>query len=126
MSGDDSKMTQFNMAAVQVIQKVVLTYAGKEYTIDPTKTPFVIGRDDSCNLTVNSSFASRQHCKILFHNKNFILKDNSTNGTFVRMGGSQPVKLSDGMTSINGNGAIKLGEAMTVGDNNVIAFKVGY
>lgn len=123
---DDSNLTRFNMAAIQVIQEVVLSYGGKEYKVDPTKTPFSIGRDESCNLSVDSSFASRQHCKILFHNKNFILKDSSTNGTFVRIGGAPPVKLSDSMTSITGNGSIKLGEAMKVGDTDAITFKVNY
>jgi adenylate cyclase len=123
---DDVNLTRFNVAAIQVIQEVVLSYGGKDYKIDPTKTPFSIGRDESCNLTVSSPFASRQHCKILFHNKNFILKDSSTNGTFVRIGGAQPVRLSDSMTSITGNGSIKLGEAMKVGDTDVVTFKVNY
>jgi adenylate cyclase len=123
---DDSNLTRFNMAAIQVIQEVVLSYGGKEYRVDPTKAPFSIGRDESCNLSVDSSFASRQHCKILFHNKNFILKDSSTNGTFVRIGGAPPVKLNDSMTSITGNGSIKLGETMKVGDTDVITFKVNY
>jgi adenylate cyclase len=123
---DDVNLTRFNVAAIQIIQEVVLSYGGKDYKIDPTKTPFTIGRDESCNLTVNSPFASRQHCKILFHNKNFILKDSSTNGTFVRIGGAQPVRLSDSMTSITGNGSIKLGEAMKVGDTDVVTFKVNY
>ncbi len=123
---DDGRMTRINMAAIQVIQEIVLSYGGKDYTVDPTKTPFSIGRDESCNLSVDSPFASRQHCKILFHKKNFILKDNSTNGTFVRIGGAPPVKLIDSMTSITGNGFIKLGEVMTVGDTDVITFKVNY
>src|SRR5690606_15041758 len=49
---DDSNLTRFNMAAIQVIQEVVLSYGGKEYKVDPTKTPFSIGRDESCNLPV--------------------------------------------------------------------------
>lgn len=126
MSDDNAKMTQFNMVAIQIVQGITLTYAGKEYRIDPTKVPFTIGRDDSCQLVVNSSFASRQHCKILYHNKNFIIKDSSTNGTFVRIGGSQPVRLSDSMLSLTGNGAIKLGEPMKVGDTDVISFKADY
>lgn len=123
---DDGNLTRINMAAIPVIQEIVLSYGGKDYKVDPAKTPFSIGRDESCSLPVVSPFASRQHCKILFHKKNFILKDSSTNGTFVRIGGAPPVKLIDSMTSITGNGFIKLGEAMTVGDTDVITFKVNY
>jgi len=123
---DDSTLTQFNMAAVQVVSTIVLTYKGKNYSVDPSKTPFIIGRDASCQLIVDSAFSSRQHCKILFHNKNFILKDSSTNGTFVRIGSGQPVRLSDGITTLNANGSIKLGENMTVGDKDAITFTVNY
>jgi len=126
MSDDNNNKTQVSRAVVLAVHTVTLSYGGKEYLIDPTKTPFTIGRDQSCDLTINSTFASRQHCKILFHNKNFILKDNSTNGTFMRTGGAPPVKLHDSMLSITTNGAIKLGEAMTVGDTDVISFKVNY
>lgn len=121
---DDSNKTTLNKAIVLAVHTVVLSYGGKDYTIDSTKTPFTIGRDASCDLAINSTFASRQHCKILFHNKNFILKDNSTNGTFMRTGGAPPVKLHDSMLSITSNGSIKLGEAMKVGDTDLISFKV--
>jgi len=126
MSDDNSNKTTLNKAIVLPVHTVVLSYGGRDYMIDPTKVPFTIGRDASCNLTVNSNFASRQHCKILFHNKNFILKDNSTNGTFMRTGGAPPVKLQDSMLSITSNGSIKLGEAMKVGDTDVISFKVNF
>ena len=122
----DDNQTQFNIAAVQVVSGLVLTYKGENYTITPESTPFTMGRDDSCDVTINSSVASRQHCKILFHNKNYILKDNSTNGTFVRSGSSQPVKLSEGMTTLNANGKIKLGDTITVGDKDVISFNVNF
>jgi adenylate cyclase len=123
---DDGNKTMLNRAAVSAVHSVVLSYNGKDYIVDQTKIPFTIGRDESCDLTVDSSFASRQHCKILFHNKNYILKDNSTNGTFMRMGGTPPVKLHDSMQAFTSNGTIKLGEAMQIGDTDVISFKVNF
>ena len=121
---DDANKTTVNKAVVLPVHNVVLSYGGKDYVIDATKIPFTIGRDAGCDLTINSTFASRQHCKVLFHNKNFILKDSSTNGTFMRTGGAPPVKLHDSMLSITSNGSIKLGEAMKVGDTDLITFKV--
>lgn len=123
---DKNNKTTVNMAPVLTVHSLVLSYNGKDYIVDPTKIPFTIGRDESCDLTVDSNFASRQHCKILFHNKNYILKDNSTNGTYMRMGASAPVKLLDSMQAFTSNGSIKLGEAMTIGDKDVINFKVNF
>ena len=123
---DDGNKTRVNMAPVLTVHSLVLSYNGKDYIVDATKIPFTIGRDESCNLTVDSNFASRQHCKILFHNKNYILKDNSTNGTYMRMVASAPVKLLDSMQAFTSNGSIKLGEAMAIGDKDVISFKVNF
>ena len=123
---DEGNKTMVNRAPVITVHSLVLSYNGKDYIVDQTKIPFTIGRDETCDLTVDSSFASRQHCKILFHNKNYILKDNSTNGTYMRMGGAAPVKLHDSMQAFTSNGSIKLGEAMAIGDADVISFKVNF
>lgn len=123
---DDGNKTMVNRAPVITVHSLVLTYNDKDYIVDQTKIPFTIGRDETCDLIVDSTFASRQHCKILFHNKNYILKDNSTNGTYMRMGGAAPVKLHDSMQAFTSNGSIKLGEAMKIGDADVISFKVNF
>ncbi|MCK5881770.1 MAG: FHA domain-containing protein [Sinobacterium sp.] len=123
---DNSNQTLFNVSAIPVVRELLLKYAGQDYVVTQDNLPFVIGRDESCNLMVDSQFASRHHCKILYHNKNFILKDDSTNGTYFRLGVSQPTQLNRTMTSITGNGVLKLGEAMLVGDKDVVSFKAVY
>ena len=122
----DASQTLFNVDAIPVVRELVLSYEGQEYVVTQDNVPYIIGRDESCNLTIESQFASRQHCKVLYHNKNYILKDNSTNGTYFRIGLSQPTQLNKSMTSITGNGMFKLGEAMSVGDKNVVTFKAVY
>ena len=123
---DDASQTLFNVDAIPVVRELLLTYAGKHFVVNQDNVPYIIGRDASCDLTVDSQFASRQHCKVLYHNKNFILKDDSTNGTYIRIGMSQPTQLNKSMTSITGNGMLKLGEALSVGDKDIVAFKAVY
>lgn len=123
---EDSNQTLFNVNALPTVRDVVISYNGKDYIVDEAATPFLIGRDESCDLKIETAFASRKHCKILFHNKNFILKDSSTNGTYVRIGPSQPILLNDSMTSLTGSGVIKLGQAITVGDSEGIQFKTRF
>lgn len=123
MSGD-SNQTLFNSDVLPAAKALVLRYKEQEVTVQSTDIPFTIGRDAECNFVVGVEFASRVHCKVLYHNKNFFLKDDSTNGTFVRIGVAQPVQLSKSMTSLSGSGSIKLGKAMAVGDKDVISFQV--
>ena len=59
--------------------------------------PFVIGRDDSADFTVESSRVSRKHVMLERQNGNFVLRDlGSTNGTYVNGKHVSEVALSDG------------------------------
>jgi adenylate cyclase len=42
-----------------------------------------IGRDSACGLVVDDEMASRSHCTIERRQDSFVLKDHSTNGTYV-------------------------------------------
>ncbi|NRB36924.1 MAG: FHA domain-containing protein [Pseudomonadales bacterium] len=126
MSTDVGNQTLFNVESIPLVQEIVLSYNGQEYHIRPENTPFTIGRDEKNHLAVNSKFASRVHCKILFHEKNYLLKDCSTNGTYIRLGVSHPIIVNNSISALTGNGGIKLGQAIKVGDKDMINFKAIY
>ena len=124
MSNEDSA-TMFNMDPVISARQLNLVYNDRTIEISPDDTPFSIGRDkDSTDLCIDSQFSSRTHCKILYQDKNFLIKDSSTNGTHVRVGVNQPIKLQGSFATLTGTGSIKLGEAIKVGDKNTIAYKI--
>ena len=47
----------------------------------------IIGRDASCGLVIASENVSRLHCTIVRHHDRLVLRDHSTNGTFVTVDG---------------------------------------
>jgi pSer/pThr/pTyr-binding forkhead associated (FHA) protein len=67
--------------------KVTLTvnggrHAGREISIALPEV--LIGRDEKCNIQLDSEDVSRVHCALLISEKEVLLKDqNSSNGTFV-------------------------------------------
>jgi adenylate cyclase len=84
----DSEATQhvgnFEFTRGSHFQVLELAYKGQSYLIDPTKTPFLIGRNETeSTLFISSSFASRDHCRIIYSRGKFILSDHSTNGTYI-------------------------------------------
>ena len=120
-----SNETMFNMDPVITARQLEINYNGRVICINPEETPFIIGRsEENTHLCVDTQFASRTHCKILFQDKNFLIKDASTNGTHVRIGVNQPIKLQGSFATLTGNGSFKLGEAMKVGDKEVISYKI--
>lgn len=118
--------TVMNTEALPVAKEIILTFQGNDYFIDAKKLPFTIGRDESCDLQIDSRFISRVHCKIFFDERNFMLLDSSSNGTFIRNGAAQPLQLTKSVAPMAGSGCIKLGERIKPSDKQLILYKAIY
>src|SRR5438876_7503 len=71
-----------------------LLYRGREYHIEASDTPFVIGRDSGgCNLCIASEYSSRRHCTIEYREAKFVLNDCSTNGTYLQLGRTENLRV---------------------------------
>ncbi len=66
-------------------QILSLKYAEREIIIEPNMTPFMIGRNNSsCQLALDDSQVSREHCHIAYNRGKFVLVDHSTNGCYLK------------------------------------------
>lgn len=91
-----------------------------EITVTPDSTPFIIGRDSkTCSLSVPTDFASRDHFHIDHQRGKFIVKDHSTNGTYVREDGSDFVYLRREEMPLRGNGIITMGQLPDEADHYI-------
>lgn len=101
-----------------------LTYKGQELTLNRHLPRLTVGREEGSALRINSRQTSRQHAFIDFSRESFILTDTSTNGTFIRAGGSHPVALRRDATKLVGWGLIGFGaEPMDDGEDHVVRFR---
>src|SRR2546429_6979706 len=75
-------------------------------TLFPYTTLFrsltIIGRDPSCGLVIASQNVSRLHCTIVRRHERFVLRDHSTNGTFVTVDGDGEDRKSTRLNSSHG------------------------
>jgi len=56
----------------------------KKWKVKIDEFPFILGRDETCHLTLSSTLISRQHAKIVSLNKALYIQDcKSTNGTLL-------------------------------------------
>lgn len=66
-------------------QVLTIKYGEQEIVIEPKSTPFMIGRNIStCQLVLDDSQVSREHCHISFNRGKFVLVDHSTNGCYLK------------------------------------------
>ncbi|MBI1207973.1 MAG: FHA domain-containing protein [Azospirillum sp.] len=93
-----------------------LHYLGREFTVSRTQAKLTIGRDSGCDIHILSKRASRNHGAIEFERESFILRDHSSNGTFIATGESPAIPLIRDATKLVGKGLIGVGAAPAEAD----------
>jgi adenylate cyclase len=86
-----------------------LRYRGQEVARRRDTDAITIGRDDSNGLMVLSDMASRQHCTIERRTDVFVLRDHSTNGTFLTIVGDAEMAVRRAEVSLRKSGWISFG-----------------
>ena len=69
-----------------------------------------IGRDEACDLVVEAARASRRHCTIVRRGASLVLRDTSTNGTFVTPQGASEIQVHGAEIALETLGCISLGQ----------------
>lgn len=101
---------------------LTLHHAEHEMRLSDGSEEVRLGRDARCELVVRSDMASRFHAVIDSRGGRFVLRDQSTNGTWVRMQGSPVVTLQREELPLLGEGIISLGEAVGGNAKHLIRF----
>ncbi len=87
-----------------------LRYQGKDVLRRRGGESIIIGRDQECELAIVDQKASRQHCTIERRHDKFVLKDHSTNGTYVTVEGEEEVVLQREEFTLRKHGWITFGQ----------------
>lgn len=103
---------------------LALLYRGRDYTLTPHDEPFAIGRDEHCDLCIGDEYSSRHHCAIEFRNGKFMLCDDSTNGTYLRLGRAETLRVHRDCAPLTGRGCFKPGRNFSADDADLIHFAI--
>lgn len=92
-----------------------LKYRGREIVCRREDDAITFGRDTGCGLTIEDDKVSRQHCTIERRQSNFVLKDHSTNGTYVTLEGDTEILLRREELTLRKHGWIVCGQPRAEG-----------
>jgi|SRR6267142_3960333 class 3 adenylate cyclase len=73
------------------------------------KTVLILGRENTCDIVIREKTASRRHARIERRGAQYVLVDESTNGTCVEIEGDREVVLRRDSVMLRGRGKIALG-----------------
>jgi|GEM_PF-645037 len=90
-----------------------LHFSGATHEFGPGLAAMTIGRHTDCNVLLHNEKCSRVHARIEYRGGNFVLIDQSTNGTFVKPDGGSERRLSRRELILNGRGRLSFGEPST-------------
>lgn len=110
--------------ARQGVSILKLTYAGESFTVGPAQE-VNIGRDKTNYVIVDSSRASRVHARIFGRDGNFLIADQSSNGTYLLMdGNSTEVVLRREEAVMGERGWIGLGKSAESHGDHVLRYRL--
>ena len=125
---EDMGRTRIGMSAFRKpnidSNELLLTYRDQSHTVNEQNKKLFLGRGDSCQILVNSDFASRQHANVEFRYGNFILSDHSSNGTYIHNSDGAVTRLNREDAVLHGKGTISLGQPYSDNPSDLIEFVI--
>jgi adenylate cyclase len=98
-----------------------LKYRGKELVRRRDNDSVTLGRDETSGLVIAEDKCSRHHCTIERHGDHFMLKDHSTNGTYVTIGEEDELLLQRAEIPLRKKGWISFGQTR-IGQHESVEF----
>jgi len=90
--------------------KIRLLYRDREVVRRRDGDAVVIGREAGCGLVIDDDMASRRHCTVERRGDKFVLKDHSTNGTYITLEGDTELLLQREELTLRKHGWIAFGQ----------------
>jgi adenylate cyclase len=103
--------------------RLVLRYRGQVLELDALSQPFTLGRDATSSLIVDAEWVSRNHALIEYKRGYFMISDRSTNGTYVKLGEDDELRLHRDEVHLRKTGAISLGQTIALNPDHVVYFQ---
>jgi hypothetical protein len=99
-----------------------LRFDGQELVVDERASSVTIGRADVNDVVVKGHLSSRLHARIVIGRSNFVLIDQSTNGTFVQTSDGEELFVCQDILQLKGEGMMGLGCPPKQGSQHTIHF----
>ena len=111
MWGDTEDATHVaSMAAsAKVEARLTLELGERTIAFPRDKQVLILGRESTCDIVIPEKTASRRHARIERRGAQYVLVDESTNGTYVAIEGEREVMLRRESVMLRGRGKLALG-----------------
>jgi class 3 adenylate cyclase len=106
---DDVTLMETLASSAKIEVSLMLELGTRAVRFPTDKSTLSLGRDRECDLVVKEKTASRRHARIERSGVQYVLVDESTNGTYVAIEGDREVLLRHDRILLRGRGKIGFG-----------------
>lgn len=103
--------------------KLTILFKGRMLEVDPISPPFTLGRDPNSSTVVDNEWVSRNHATIEYKRGYFTITDRSTNGTFIKIGEDDELRLHRDEVHLRKSGTVSLGQSVSANSDNILYFQ---
>lgn len=121
-SGEETGLIEF-LGFNDGTSNLHLSVQQQELSVPPESNSVFIGRDQNVGLKVIGKMVSRKHAVIDYRHGKFVLRDQSTNGTYVKIGDGEEVFIKNEEFPLSASGVISLGKMIEDKPNLNIEFE---
>jgi class 3 adenylate cyclase len=103
--------------------RLVLRYKSQAFEVDELAPPFSMGREVGNNVVIEAEWVSRTHAMIEYKRGHFVISDRSTNGTWVKVGNDDELRLHRDELHLRKTGIISLGQESGINTEHVLYYQ---
>lgn len=108
-TGEETGLIEF-LGWSDSMSTLQLSVKSKSLSIPPESNSVFLGRDQEVGLKVVGNMVSRKHAVLDYRHGKFVLRDQSTNGTYVKIGEGEEVFIKNEEFPLSASGIISLGK----------------
>jgi class 3 adenylate cyclase len=102
--------------------RIRLRHGSREIELGEVRSSVTLGRDQQNDVVIADKMASRLHARIERRRDKFVLVDQSSNGTYVKIDGEPEIQLRREEMILRGRGRVSFGHAHSSEGDEVLTF----
>ena len=119
-SEDD--LTALSTRPIRLQARIRLKHGSRDIELGEVRSSLTLGRDQQNDVVIDDRMASRMHARIERRRDKFVLIDQSSNGTYVRIEGEPEIQLRREEMILRGRGRVSFGHPQASEADEALTF----
>lgn len=118
----EADLTSLSTRPIRHEARIRLHHGAREIELGEVRSTLTLGRDQQNDVVIADRMASRMHARIERRRDRFVLVDQSSNGTYVRIDGEPEIQLRREEMILRGRGRVTFGHAHIGDADEILTF----